>query len=433
MKKILIVGGGAGGLELAVSMSKKYKNQFKIILIDKEKTHIWKPHLHEVAAGSLDSNQEQIDYLNLAKKFNFEFVWGEMQSINRANKQLILKEYVEDNELILPQRIFSYDNLVIGIGSTSNHFETPGVVDFSYSLDNLQSANNFHKSLINKILQKEYIANNQDSFKINIIGGGATGVELAAELTQTIDKLSYFGLHNLQKNPVKITVINAANQLLPGLSDKISNGAKEILEKANVSVLNNTKVLSLNKGITKILKENQEIDLFSDLTVWAAGVKSPDILSNLDGLNANKNNQLIVNDYLQTNDENIFAIGDCASIKWLNSPKENMMVPPRAQAAHQMSDYLSNNFNKIINKEKVKPFIYKDYGSLISLGTSQTVGTLMGFLKGKSMFLEGKFAKMLYINLYYHHQVKINGLSSTFLMFLNKSLQKSFKPKVKLH
>lgn len=434
MKRILIVGGGAGGLELAVSLAKKYSNSFKVTLIDREKTHIWKPHLHEVAAGSLDAFQEQIDYLNLAKKFSFEFIWGELSSINRKNKQLFLKsQNNEHGEMILPERTIAYDYLVVGIGSTSNDFGTEGVKDFAFSLDNLPSANKFHKNLIDKILQKEYLSTSTDNFRISIVGGGATGVELAAELSQTIEKLGYFGLEKLQKNPVKITVVNAAEQLLPGLSQKISLGAKAILEESNVTVLNNAKVLSVKNNETVIEQHGKQFNLVSDLIVWAAGVKSSDVLKNLDGLTVNRNNQLVVNQNLRTEDEFIFAIGDCASLPWINSPKEGMMVPPRAQAAHQMSDYLANNWLKLTQNKEVKPFIYKDYGSLVSLGSGETVGTLMGFLKGKHLFLEGKVAKMFYVNLYYHHQVKINGLFPTLCMFISKVIQRSFKPKVKLH
>lgn len=433
MKNIVIVGGGAGGGELAVGLSKKYRNQYKVTLIDKEKTHIWKPHLHEVAAGSLDAHQEQVDYLNLANKYNFDFVWGEMTGMNRANKQIFLKaKHNSTGEEILPERTISYDYVVIGVGSTSNDFGTKGVKDFAFSLDNLDSANKFHECMLEKVLQKEH-SQDTDNFRISIVGGGATGVELAAELSNTIAKLSHFGLDKLNKNPVKITVVNAADQLLPGLSEKISLGAKAILEDSNVNVLNSAKVISIEKGKANIEQHGKSFTLVSDLIVWAAGVKSADFLSKLDGLTVNRGNQLVVKENLQTEDPSVFAIGDCASLKWIDSPKEGMMVPPRAQAAHQMSSYLIKNLDKIVKGEEVKPFVYKDWGSLISLGSGETVGTLMGFLKGKHLFIEGKVAKMFYINLYNHHQVQINGLFPAMFMLVGKLIQKAFKPKVKLH
>ena len=435
IKNIVVVGGGAGGLELVVGLAKKFKNnkEYKVILVDKEKTHIWKPHLHEIASGQLSKHSEQLDYLHLANKFSFEFIWGEMNNLHQEEKSISLKKIYNQSGLeIIPERRINYYNLILAIGSTSNDFNTPGVRQYAYSLDNLDSADNFHQNMLEKILQKEFGSLEHDHFRVTIVGGGATGVELAAELTETTRKLSQFGLQKLKNNPIKITLINAADQLLPGLSQKISNGAKEILEDADVTVLNSAKVVSLesNKAFVEIHGEKREI--YSDLQVWAAGVKSPDFLSQL-GLESNRSNQLIVNGKLQTSNAAIFAIGDCASTKWINSPKEGMNVPPRAQSAHQMSDYLIKNLVKINQGENVHDFIYKDFGSLISLGSGETVGTLMGFLQGKSLFVEGKIAKLMYLHLYQHHQIKINGLIPAFFLLLGKLIQKRFKPTVKLH
>jgi NADH dehydrogenase len=434
MKNIVIVGGGAGGLELAVGLAKKKSKDIKVTLIDKEKTHIWKPHLHEVASGALDSHSEQVDYLNLANKFCFEFIWGEMASVNRVTKEVSLKSKTNGGgELILPERIIPYDTLVIGVGSTSNSFGTVGVKEYAYSLDDLDSANLFHQTMLEKILQKEYCEKESGVFSVTIVGGGATGVELAAELTDTTKKLSQFGLNRLKAKPIEITVVNAADQLLPGLSPKVSLGAKELLEERHVKVLNSTKVVGIENNITKVEQGGIVSELASDLIVWAAGVKSHDFLSKLEGLEVNRMNQLVVNQQLQTSDESIFAIGDCACVKWINPPKEGMNVPPRAQSAHQMSDYLIKNMQKIVNKEKVEGFVYKDFGSLISLGSGETVGTLMGFLQGKNLFIEGKVAKFMYMNLYHHHQIKINGFIPAMFLLLGKLIQKKFKPKVKLH
>lgn len=124
MKSIVIVGGGAGGLELVVGLAKKYRKNklYKVILVDKEKTHIWKPHLHEIASGLLSKHTEQLDYLHLANKFCFEFVWGEMCELNKETKTITLKPKCNnEGSEIIPERKIIYDNLVIGIGSSSNH------------------------------------------------------------------------------------------------------------------------------------------------------------------------------------------------------------------------------------------------------------------------------------------------------------------------
>lgn len=434
-KNIVIVGCGAGGLELGVSLARKYRKNksYKVILVDKEKTHIWKPNLHEVAAGKIDSHNEQVDYLNLASKFGFEFVWGEMSNLNKENKTITLKaKFNSAGEEFLPERHLSYYNLIIAVGSTSNDFGTPGVREHSFSLDDLNTANSFHQTMLEKVLQKEYEVADTDNFSVVIIGGGATGCELAAQLTESTNQLSQFGLEKLKNKPIKITVINAADQVLPGMSQKISDGATAILKDAEVTVLNSSKVIALEKNKAIIDHKGEKIELFADMQVWAAGVKSPDFLSKL-GLETNRGNQFVVNDQLQTSDSSIFAIGDCACVKWINPPKEGLNVPPRAQSAHQMSEYLVKYLEKINREQKVPDFIYKDFGSLISLGSGETVGTLMGFLQGKSLFVEGKVAKLMYLHLYQHHQIKINGFIPAFFLLIGKLIQKRFKPTVKLH
>lgn len=437
IKNIVIVGGGAGGLELVVGLSKKLKNnsEYNVILVDREKTHIWKPIIHEIAAGSMYPHSEQLDYLHLANKFGFKFILGSFVSCDDVNKTIHLAAKLNtENEVIIPERVISYDTLVMAIGSTSNHFNTKGVQEFTFSLDNLPTAEKFHDVLIDKVMQKEYLVDNNEPFTITIVGGGATGVELACELSETTKKLSQFGLDKLKNNPLKLNVVNAADQLLPGLSPKISNGAKEILEGLKVNVLNSSKVIEVAKDKAIIEYKGQTVELPSDMIVWAAGVKSSDLLKNIPNVTLTRGNQITVNNNLQAiGNESIFAIGDCASIPWVGGPKEGLTVPPRAQAAHQMSDYLIKHLCSILKGKKVPDFQYKDFGSLISLGSGESVGTLMGFLKGKSLFVEGKIAKFMYLNLYHGHQVKIHGFWAALGMLLGRTIQDKFKPKVKLY
>lgn len=436
-KSIVIIGGGSGGLELICGLARKFKNkpEYKLVLVDCEKTHIWKPHLHEVAAGSLNSHAEQLDYLHLANKFGFVFMLGSFVSCDDINKTITLSAKTNSaNEVIIPERVISYDTLVMAIGSTSNDFNTKGVKEFTFSLDDLPTAENFHNVLIDKVMQKEYLLDNHEPFTITIVGGGSTGVELSCELSETIKTLSQFGLQNLKQNPLRINVVNAADQLLPGMSPKISYGAKEILEDLKVNILNSSKVIEVIKNVAIIEQNGNRIELPSDMIVWAAGVKSSDILKNVPNVTLTRGNQITVTDNLQAiGNPSIFAIGDCASIPWVGGPKEGLTVPPRAQAAHQMSDYLIKNLCDILKGKKVAPFRYRDFGSLISLGTNDSVGTLMGFLQGKSLFVEGRVAKFMYLNLYHGHQVKINGFWAALGMLLGRSIQEKFKPKVKLY
>lgn len=438
-KNIVIVGGGAGGLELAVGLAKKVKKEngafnFQITLVDCEKTHVWKPHLHQIAAGSMYAQAEQLDYLHLASKFGFKFILGKFVSCDTESKEITIEQKLNNRgQVVLPERKVKYDTLVMAIGSTSNDFGTKGVKEYTYSLDNLTSAELFHNDMLDKVLQKDHSADSTP-LNISIVGGGATGVELAAELSNTIKTLGTFGLDKLKNNAFQINIINASDMLLPGLSEKISNGAKKILEELKVNVLNSAKVIEVRQNCTIIERDGKVTEIPSDMIVWAAGVKSSDILKNISSVSLTPTNQIKVTDTLQAiGNHNIFAIGDCASIPWVGGPKEGLFVPPRAQSAHQMSDYLIDNMIDILLGERVPPFRYKDFGSLISLGGHETVGTLMGFLKGKSLFVEGNIAKIMYLNLYQHHQIKIHGFVPAMGTMIGKNIHETFKPKVKLY
>jgi NADH dehydrogenase len=168
----------------------------------------------------------------------------------------------------------------------------------------------------------------------------------------------------------------------------------------------------------------------SELVVWSAGVKAPDFLKEIDGLETNRINQLVVNATLQTTrDPAIFAMGDCASC-----PREGAgHVPPRAQAAHQMASHMVAQMNRVLAGQRLEPFVYRDFGSLVSLGKYSTVGSLMGFLVGRSMFIEGMFARIMYRSLYKMHEAALHGGPSVLWRTIVSTISQRPTPTVKLH
>lgn len=168
----------------------------------------------------------------------------------------------------------------------------------------------------------------------------------------------------------------------------------------------------------------------ADLMVWAAGIKAPDFMKEIGGLETNRINQLVVEQTLQTTrDPDIFAIGDCASC-----PRpEGGFVPPRAQAAHQMASCALDNILAQIKGKPLKPYVYKDKGSLVSLSKFSTVGSLMGNLMRGSMMIEGRIARFVYISLYRMHQIALHGYFKTGLMMLVGSINRVIRPRLKLH
>jgi NADH dehydrogenase len=185
------------------------------------------------------------------------------------------------------------------------------------------------------------------------------------------------------------------------------------------------------KGIR--LADGQLIE--SELVVWAAGVKAPDYLKNFGGLETNQLNQIVVHSSLQTTlDQDIFALGDCAACPCTDAEGgRGGIVPPRAQAAHQQATHMFRQIKRRFAKKPLKPYHYRDFGSLVSLGKFSTVGNMMGGLIGKNLMIEGYFAKLMYLSLYKLHELSIHGFLKTVLYTLARVLSKQANPTVKLH
>lgn len=428
--KIIIVGGGAGGLELATKLGHKLglKNKAEIILVDRNQSHLWKPLLHEVATGSLDDGVDALSYLAQARNHYFHFQLGCLTNINRKNKTITLAEiHDKEGQLLVPERQLNFDILVMALGSVSNDFGTAGVKDHCIFLDNPQQAHRFHDEMLNLFLSYSVRHKPDDKINIAIVGGGATGVELSAELYNAIEQLTSYGFEGLEKEALNVTLVEAGERILPALPVRISTAAHHELTKLGVRVLTQTMVTSADRdGLNT--KSGEKIN--ADLMVWAAGIKAPDFMHQIGGLETNRINQLVVKSTLQTTLDNaIFAIGDCASCP----KKEGGFVPPRAQAAHQMATLCYKNILALLDHKALQEYVYKDHGSLVSLSRFSTVGSLMGNLVRGDMMVEGKIARIVYISLYRMHQIALHGYIKTGLMMLVGSINRIIRPRLKLH
>lgn len=430
--RILIVGGGAGGLELATRLGRTLgkRGQAKITLVDANLTHIWKPLLHEVAAGSLNSSEDELNYVAQAKWNHFEFQLGRMAGLNRAERRIRLAATQDEHgEELMPERELSYDSLVIAVGSTTNDFGTPGAAEHCLFLDTRKQAERFHQQLLSHYLRAHA---NQDSsseqINVAIVGAGATGVELAAELHHAAHELAAYGLDSIRPENMRITLIEAGPRVLPALPERIGQPVHKTLEKLGVTVLTGAAVSQVTR---EALHTAQGQVIPACLKVWAAGIRAPSFLKDLDGLESNRINQLQVKPSLQTTrDDNIFAFGDCAACPQPGSEGNN--VPPRAQAAHQQASLLAKSLKLRIEGKALPEYRYRDYGSLISLSHFSAVGNLMGNLTG-SVMLEGWLARMFYVSLYRMHQVALYGMLRTLLLMLGDCIGRSTEPRLKLH
>jgi NADH dehydrogenase len=433
LHRIVVVGGGAGGLELATRLGNKLGRRRKadVTLVDKARTHLWKPLLHEIAAGSMDQGVHEIDYLAQAHWHGFRYRVGEMSGLDRRQRLVHVAPFVDrEGALVTPQRSIGYDTLVIAIGSLTNDFGTPGVKEHAISLETPVETERFHQRLVNACIRAhgQEAPLGPEQLQVAIIGAGATGTELAAELHRTTRQLVAFGLDRIDpESDIKIHLIEAADRILPALPERLSAAAYRLLERLKVQVHTSARVSAVLADGVK-LADGRHIP--AELVVWAAGVKAPEILTRLDGLETNRINQLLVRPTLQTTlDDAVFAIGDCACCPW---PGHDQPVPPRAQAAHQQASHMVGQIRRRLAGKPLADYHYRDRGSLVSLGYS-TVGSLMGNLIGPSLFIEGLFARLMYKSLYTMHQMALHGPVKVALDTLARLITRRTEPHVKLH
>jgi len=434
--EIVIVGGGAGGLELATSLGDRLgrRGRANVTLIERERAHFWKPHLHEIAAGSMDLGTFETNYLAQSHWHGFRYRVGEMVGLDRARRVVRVAPFIdEDGDMVTPAREFRYDTLVVAVGSLTNDFGTAGVKENAIALETAGQAARFHRRLVNACIrahaQHERLRPGQ--LHVAIIGAGATGVELAAELHKTTRTLVSYGLDRIDPDKdIRLTLIEAAPRILPALPERLSRAASRLLEDLGVNVRAGARVEAvLADGVRLAGGES----VAAELVVWAAGVKAPEFLRGLDGLETNRLNQLVVRKTLQTTrDEHVFAIGDCSACPW-QAAGEGRLVPPRAQAAHQQATFMVGQIKRRLAGRPLKPFRYRDFGSLVSLGKYSTVGNLMGSLVGGNMWIEGYFARMMYLSLYKMHEYALHGFWKMALDTLARLITRRTEPHVKLH
>ncbi|MDP3828998.1 MAG: NAD(P)/FAD-dependent oxidoreductase [Polaromonas sp.] len=435
MQRIVIVGGGAGGLALATQLGKRLgkRGQAEITLVDAARTHVWKPLLHQLAAGSFDTHAEEIEYLAQARWNHFKFRLGRLEGVDRAAKTVQLAaSHDEAGREITPAQQLSYDTLVIAVGSQTNDFGTPGAADHTIKLDSPQAAKRFNDRLINACIRAQAVPRSAGSGRLTvaIVGGGATGVELAAELHASAKVLANFGFDHIHpEKDLQIVLVEAAPRLLAQLPERLSDAALRELRKLAIEVHTNEKVVEVTADSLKMASGKV---ISSSLSVWAAGVKAADFLKTLGGeapLETNRLNQLVVNGNLQTTDASIYAFGDCAACQ----QPDGTWVPPRAQAAYQQAMYLVKALPRLQRGEPVSPFVFRDQGSLVSLSEYSSVGSLMGSLTKGSFFIEGQLAKIMYWALHKQHQLALGGWKKTALITLSEMIDRTYRPRIKLH
>jgi NADH:ubiquinone reductase (H+-translocating) len=424
LHKIVIVGGGAGGLELVTQLGNAFAKSktVQITLIDQNLTHIWKPLLHEIAAGTLNAHEEEINYFAHSAAHGYEFILGKMLHVDRTAKQIEISSSHQSKYAAIQHRFIDYDTLIIAIGSHSNDFNTPGVRENCHFLDSREQADHFHQDLLNLYLDAQHQTDTR-ALNIAIIGAGATGVELAAELYEAKNIFYQYGLNKIDPELVNIHLIEASPRILSALSEQISHQTEQQLKNFGIHVHCAHRVEKVDEHYIYFANGNR---IAADLSVWAAGIKAPEVLTTIEGLDYDNLNRLHVYATLQTTqDPAIFAFGDCAHCQPI---ADEPVLAPRAQVASQQASFLVEALKSRIKGQSLPMFKFSDKGSLVSLSQHKAIGELIG-----AVHVQGMLAKTMYVSLYRLHQANVHGYTHAGVITLKDMLARKFGPKIKLH
>ena len=423
--RLVIVGGGVAGLDMASRLAGKTAGSQKlsVTLVDRDTAYVWKPMLHTIAAGTSDAGTQQTVFAAQAQSHGFTFHLGEATAIDRHKRQIWLAPIESDGEEVVPERLVDYDTLVLAVGSKANDFGTPGVAEQCARIDNRQQAMAFNDRMRIRLLKHAYAGT---TLTVGIVGGGATGVELAAELIQVVKRFEHYGLESASSR-LQVKLLEAAPRLLGPFPEDIASAAEEKLRQLGVEVRTDAQVGEVTHEGFHLTSGEQ---ISTEMKVWAAGIKAAALVSNLTDLEKSRAGQLVVGPDLRVpGDPHIFALGDCASPQL---PGREMPVPATAQAAHQQARYLCRNIPRLIAGEAVAPSRYKDFGSLVSLGGFDAYGTLGRFGLFKKRFIRGRIAQLGHDLLYRSYQVRLHGLFKGTLLWLIDMINRRVKANARL-
>jgi NADH dehydrogenase len=356
-KKVLIIGAGFGGINLANGLN---KSNYEVTLIDKNNYHAFQPLLYQVATGGLESGSIAYPVRRIFRKSkNIHFCMAEVQSIN-----------AEANEIETSVGNFTYDYLVLATGSTTNFYGLTPSSNLMMPLKSVPDALNL-RSYILQNLEKAYLTNDSQRaerlINIAIVGGGPTGVETAGALAEMKRYILPHDYPHMNFDRMNINLYEAAPRLLLAMSEKSSEKALKYLQGLGVNVHLNSTVLKYTDS--QLVLRNGDM-FYTDTVIWSAGVKS----QYPEGINAEAilpNGRLEVDEYNHVKGyNNIFAIGDIANHTTEKFPRGLPMVAP---AAIQHGKRLAKNLISVLNNKPMIPFSYFDKGSMATVGINKAV------------------------------------------------------------
>ena len=398
--RIVVVGGGAGGIGVATRLGRRLgrKGKADVVLVDMAEMHVWKPLLHEAATGSLDTGIEAMSYRGHARVNGYRFQQGTLVDLDRDRREIQLAPILDGDQELLPARTIGYDYLVIAVGSVADDFGIPGVQQHCRFLDTTSQALDIQQRLRKHFLRYARDERLEEKIKVVIIGAGATGTEMAAEMANAVHQLKGYGF-NVHAGMLSITLVDAESDILPGVHrPAIRASVAAQLQEMGIAIRTGQRVVRAEPGRIHLADGSV---LEADLALWAAGIKAPDGLADIGGLETDPSHRLMVRpDARTTRDDRIFAIGDCCACP----QPDGSFAPPRGQVARQMGHMVVRNLTDILaGREPRREYVYRDLGSLVNLSRFHTVGNLFSFLGG-GLMVEGRLARWTWSGMLYTQQ-----------------------------
>ena len=361
MKRVIIIGGGFGGLS-AAKMLAKY--EYEILIIDKTNHHLFQPLLYQVATAALSpgdiANPIRSSFRN---NKDVNVLLGEVTSVDRKNKEVILNE----------NRI-NYDFLIVAIGSRHHYFGKNEWEKFAPGLKTLDDALKIREKILLSLENAEKtrdFAERESLLTYVIVGGGPTGVELAGAIGEIVNRDLIKDFRIINSKMTKVYLVEGESRVLTAYPESLSLAAEKSLEEIGVKVILNERVSDINEEGVRI----GDRFIRTKNVIWAAGNQGLPLLKTLN-IELTKAGTIPVNPDLTINDDlNVFVIGDSAFLK----DKNGNILPAIAPTAMQQGRYVAKIIGKNIPPGQRKKFVYNDKGILATIGKAKAVAVIKGF------------------------------------------------------
>jgi NADH dehydrogenase len=389
--KVIIIGGGFGGL----SAAKKLKNKpVDVILIDKTNHHLFQPLLYQVATAGLSPAYIAFPLRSIFRKSkNVQVILGEVKRIDRKEKKVYLNG-----------ESYFYDFLIVAVGARHHYFGKDEWEKFAPGLKTLQDAINIRERILLAFEKAEKINDldeQQKYLNFVIVGGGPTGVEMAGAIAEIAKKTLIEDFKKIDPSKAKIYLVEALPRILPSYPEELSQKAKEDLEKLGVKVLLNTRVTELTKNSVKLNGK----EIHAATIIWAAGNKANPLIQQLN-CELDKIGRAVVSPYLHLkDDESVFVIGDAAAV----FDEKGNTLPGVSPVAITEGRYVAKFILRKLKNKKIKPYRYFDKGSLATIGKAKAVADF-GWLH-----FSGFFAWLLWV---FVHIFFLIGFKNRFIVMI---------------